>query len=426
VETRPYDEQAARYTAEQGRDVWEYDLALTEAEVRFLVLHLWELRTARIDYYYLTRNCAYEDLALLEVAAPRLDLLSGLDAVVSPIATVRAVVAVPGLARSVSYRPSLETRLHARLARLGVGEQMMVRRLVLAPEAPWPSDVSESRRPLVLEAALREVEAHESKELDQAGPSKAKERWAALMARLAGAPVPALYLEPDWDARPDFGHGSSRVFLGTGLTSQYGSSFGTMGFRLALHDLTDPPDGEPELSQVVMLDTKVRYDWARRALTLDNLTFADLLSLNPVVPAEPLVSFRARAFGVRLHDRDCSDCFAHGLDGGVGGTLATANEHVALFVMADAYVAFLPHLTGLEDSFVRLGVGPFGGVRVRLGETVGLLTGMFSYLPGEHLKDTFDVRLTIKTTLRRNLALGIEADAQPLSVEAALASYVYF
>jgi hypothetical protein len=99
---------------------------------------------------------------------------------------------------------------------------------------------------------------------------------------------------------------------------------------------------------------------------------------------------------------------------------------VALFVMADAYVAFLPHLTGLDASFVRLGIGPFGGVRVRLGETVGLLTGTFSYLPGEKLADTFDIRLTLKSALGRNLALGIEADAQPLSVEAQLASYVYF
>jgi hypothetical protein len=353
-------------------------------------------------------------------------LLPGLDAVVSPIATVRAVVAVPGIVRSVSYRPSLETRLHAKLARLSMGEQLMVRRLMIDPRSPWPMEIAPARRALVLDAAIREVEAHSSKDLEHPGGAAAKETWAVLMLRQNGAPVPEAYITPDWDARPDLGHGASRVFIGTGVTSQYGDSFGTMGFRLALHDLTDPPNGEPELSQVVMLDTKLRYDWARRSLTVDNLTFADLLALNPVVPAEPLVSFRARAFGVRLHDADCRDCFAHGLDGAIGGTVATSNEHVAVFVMADAYVAFLPHLTGLDASFVRLGAGPFGGVRVRLGETVGLLTGTVSYLPGEKIADTFDLRLTIKSALGRNLALGLEADAQPLSLEAQLASYIYF
>jgi hypothetical protein len=114
--------------------------------------------------------------------------------------------------------------------------------------------------------------------------------------------------------------------LGTGITSQYGDSFGSIGYRLALHDLTDPPDGSPELSQVVILDARLRYAWGRRELTLDNLTFADLLALNPVAPAEPLVSFRTRAFGMRIHDRDCPDCFAHGLDGAVGTTVATRDR----------------------------------------------------------------------------------------------------
>jgi hypothetical protein len=428
VETQPYDLQARRYTAEQGRDVWEYELALTPREVTFLMLHLWELRTARIDYFYLTRNCAFEDLALLETAAPRLVLLPGLDAIVSPIDTVRAIARVPGLVRRVAYRPSLETRLHTRLRTLTVTEQLMVRRLVLDPAAPWPSveKIAENRHAVVLDAAIREVEAHASKDLESPGTTAAKRTWQALMLRQNGVTVPEPPLDPDWDARPDFGHRTMRALLGSGVTSQYGHSFGSVGFRLALHDLTDPADGEPELSQVVMLDTKLRFDLANRALTLDTLTFADLLALNPIVPADPLVSFRARAFGVRLHDRDCPDCFAHGLDGSIGGTVATASERVAFFVMADAYVAFLPHLSGLDATFVRLGVGPFGGVRLRWGETVGLLTGTVSYLPGEKLADTFDLRFTVKSTLARNVALGLEMDAQPLSVEGQLSSYVYF
>jgi hypothetical protein len=94
--------------------------------------------------------------------------------------------------------------------------------------------------------------------------------------------------------------------------------------------------------------------------------------------------------------------------------------------MADAYVAFLPDLTGLDGTFVRVGLGPYAGLRVHWGETVGLLTGTLSYLPGEKLAGTYDVRFTVKSALGKDVALGVEFAAQPLSVEGQLASYLYF
>jgi len=421
----PYDQQARRYTAEQGRDLWEYELALTDEEVVFLMLHLWELRTAQINYFYLTRNCAFEVLALLETAAPRLDLLSGLKAVVLPIDIVQVIARAPGLVRGVAYRPSLETRLHTRLAALSLSEEVLVRDLLLDPKTAWPPSMPDARRALVLDAALVELDAHSSVALELHEMNAAKRTWLALMARRSSAPT-AVPVVPDWDVRPDFAHGSMRATLGAGVTSQYGDSFGSIGYRLALHDLTDPPDGSPELAQVVLFDARLRYTWARRSLTLDNLTFVDLLALNPVSPAEPLLSFRVRAFGMRLHDRDCQDCFAHGAEGGAGVTVATHDRRVSVFLMADGYVAFLPQLTGLDGSFVRLGVGPFGGVRIRLGEMVVLATAMGSYLPGEKLAATYDARLTMKYALGRNVALGLELAAQPLSVEGQLSSFVYF
>jgi hypothetical protein len=425
VEVHPYNEQARRYTAEQGRDLWEYDLALSAEETTFLMLHMWELRTARIDYYYLTRNCAFEILALLETAAPRLDLVRQLKALVVPIDIVRAVFDVPGLVRGVAYRPSLETRLHTRLAALTDTEQRQVRRLLADPLAPWPAAMPDERRALVLDAAIFELEAHASKDLESASMTEAKRKWRMLVGRRhTVVPEPPVGL--DWSKRPDHGHGPMRVLFGSGVTSQYGDAFGTIGYRLALHDLTDPVDGGEELAQVVILDARLRYAWASRSLTLDTLTFADLVALNPVAPAEPRLSFRIRAFGERLHDRDCPDCFAHGADGAVGATVATRDRKVALFMMADAYVAFLPHATGLDSSVVRLGLGPYGGVRVHLGNTVALLSGTASYLPGEKLTSTYDARLTVKYTLGREVALGVELVAQPLSVEGQLSSYVYF
>ena len=359
-----FESKAHEYVNAEVRDLWEYDLNLNPSEVQLLTLHLWELSDTHLDYYYLTKNCSYHALATVEAAAPRIDLLSHLNLFVLPRDTIKALFSVPGLVRRFDYRPSLRSQFRAQLAR---------------------------------------------------------------RVRLSSASPPGDQVPAPTDKAPQRAHGSMRLTLGSGITSQYQSSFSTLGYRLALHDLADPPDGEPELSQLQFLDTRFRYDLGQRSFTLDRLTFAELVALNPLTRYERALSWRARAFGVRLHDAGCSDCFAHGLDFSLGATLATENEYLAVFVMADAYAAFSSHLDGIGGRFVRVGVGPFAGVRARLSShTVGLVTATWSYLPGAHLKGTYDVRAALRAELAKDVALGFEGAAQPSSVEGLLASYLYF
>ncbi len=338
------------YANTEARDLWQYDLDLSRAEVTLLACTCGELSATHLDYYYLTKNCSYHVLATLEAAAPRIDLVSHLNFVVLPRDTIKALYRVPGLVRGTVYRPSLRSQ------------------------------------------SLPEVVRREAAQK---------------------APQRAL--------------GSMRLTLGSGITSQYGSSFETFGYRLALHDLTDPPDGEMELLQVQFLDTQFRYDLGQRSLTLNRLTFAELVALNPLTRYEAALSWRGRAFGMRLHDRGCSDCFAHGLEVGLGATLATDDEHLAGFLMASAYVAFSPSLDGIHGSFVRVGAGPYAGLRARLpGHTLALLTANWAYLPAQNLHSTYDVRATLKSALTNDVALGLEAALQPSSSELQLASYFYF
>ena len=94
----------------EDRDLWEFELALTSEEVERFALHLWEMHLTKIDYFYLTENCAYHALGLLEAAAPRLDLLDRLEVLVPPIDAIRVVTDEPGLVRNARYFPSESTR----------------------------------------------------------------------------------------------------------------------------------------------------------------------------------------------------------------------------------------------------------------------------------------------------------------------------
>jgi len=285
---------------------------------------------------------------------------------VLPRDTIKALFSVPGLVRKFDYRPSLRSQYLA---------QLHTRRDGLSSTSP---------------------------------PS---------------APVPA-----PLDKAPQRAHGSLRLTLGSGITSQYKSSFNTLGFRLALHDSQNPPDGEAELSQLQFLDTRLRYDPGQRSFTLDRLTFAELVALNPLTGYEHVLSWRARGFGVRLHDAACPDCFAHW-----ARTFRSAppsppkNEHLALFVMADSYVAFSPRLDGIGARFVRAGVGP-SPVYARAFRARSLRSSPDLVVPARraHLRSAYDIRATLRGELAKDVALGFEGAAQPLSVEGLLASYLYF
>ena len=426
----PFSSKIHEYANAEARDLWLYDLSLTQSEVDLLTLHLWELSGTELDYFYLTKNCSYHALATLEAALPRIDLVAHLNFVVLPRDTVKALFTVPGFVREFSYRPSLRSQYRAQVAQLGAHQQDMVQRLTLDPNLPLPSEFSLVERVRTLDAAGLVLDARFAQSLDSSPDPRVAAARVHLARRRAllstSIPLPARTLAPI-DKAPQRAHGSMRVTLGTGLTTQYASSFQTIGYRLALHDLADPADGEAELSQLQFLDTRLRYDLGQRSFTLDRLTFAELVALNPITRYERALSWRGRAFGMRLHDAACSDCFAHGLEIALGGTLASENERFAVFLMADSYVAFSGRLDGIGGSFVRLGVGPLAGMRARpWRRTIGLFTANWAYLPGQALKTTYDVRAALRTELGQNAALGFEAALQPSSIEGQLASYLYF
>ena len=67
---RPYELEYSRYVTQENRNLFEYDLALSdEAELR-IQLHIWELKEIDIEYLFQSYNCATLTLYVLSVADP--------------------------------------------------------------------------------------------------------------------------------------------------------------------------------------------------------------------------------------------------------------------------------------------------------------------------------------------------------------------
>ncbi|MFX4232194.1 DUF4105 domain-containing protein, partial [Aliarcobacter butzleri] len=61
----PYYEKIKEYNNLVQRDVWEYDLNLSQEEINKLVLHTWVLKDSYANYYFFKENCSYNVLWLL-------------------------------------------------------------------------------------------------------------------------------------------------------------------------------------------------------------------------------------------------------------------------------------------------------------------------------------------------------------------------
>ncbi|MBZ7987418.1 Lnb N-terminal periplasmic domain-containing protein [Campylobacter canadensis] len=71
---RAYYDMIKSYKDNENRDLYEYDLKLTKTELERLLKHFWELKDSSSSYLFLSNNCSYNILWLLENAKKDLDL----------------------------------------------------------------------------------------------------------------------------------------------------------------------------------------------------------------------------------------------------------------------------------------------------------------------------------------------------------------
>jgi len=412
----PYFYKVREYADSESRDLWEYDLDLDAEETALLVAHLWELGQTWFDYFYVTENCSYGILAALEAAAPRLTLLRHVGYVVLPADTVKALYANPGLVRAVHYRPSIRTQFQVRAATLSSAELDAVGAFAADPAASTRlAAVSEAR---ALDAALDLVDFRHGRELIDGVVTPAAVLKQRLMERRSALGVQSdeLVVRTPRDQEPHLGHGSLRTGVGGGSSTRQGA-LAVYDFRLALHDLADPPAGYPDLAELEFLPVRVRYEARGNAVSIEEAQLARIVSLTDFGSFDHHVAWRARLGAVTVRDAGCRGCLAGA--GAVGGGLAKvfAGGSLTTFAMVDTELAGAPRMDGIDGAGVRVAVGPSAGLRLRAGDHVAMLAEAgWRWLPGATTRTTFDARLRARVHLG-GWSLWAEASRWPIETQ---------
>ncbi|HNI57568.1 MAG TPA: DUF4105 domain-containing protein, partial [Elusimicrobiota bacterium] len=215
--THPYYMKIQQYNNMENRDLWEYDLALSTAQVRRLLDHLWEMGPTYFHYFFLTENCSYQLLPLLEVADPALSLSDGFAWKAIPVDTLRRVLAAPGFVAARRGRPAQLKFIFARRDLLSPTERRWVERASRPGPLPSAEGFPLERRALLWESAYDYYRLRHKFRRYGAPAQEAMERQLLMERSRVAAPGPDVSsaalaaLEP-----PEVGHPTGRLGLGTG------------------------------------------------------------------------------------------------------------------------------------------------------------------------------------------------------------------
>ncbi len=276
----PYYAKLQEYSDVHDRDIWEYPLNLDRDEVRRMLLHIYELDGIYSNYYFMGENCSYGLLFLLEAARPAAHLTDQFGWWVIPLDTIRAIRR-SGMIHEAVYRPSRSTKV----------EHLARSLSAVAREDAWgmamgrrdPQQVLAREMPRDEKIRLFDLASEYLQYLNAKGKI-GKESYQTRFLQTLGARSSLGEAEEWCDAiappgRPDDGHRSRRLALGGGIQDE--ETFVEVRLRPAYHELLDYQSGYKRGSQIVFLDTALRY-YARQArVKVEAIQLIDIVSIAP-------------------------------------------------------------------------------------------------------------------------------------------------
>ncbi len=329
-----YYYKVREYADFESRDLWEYNLKLTQPEVEQLVAHIWELGSTYFDYYYFDENCSYHLLALLDAAAPRLNLLKRLHFYVIPIDTVKAVTNEPGLLGDIQLRPSIHSQLTARLATLDNAGLKTFEHL-LNKKSFEMADIQNLSPVLgaqVLDAVADGIDFQYTKELLARDATIISWKQNLLVARSRLPMTPSIVAKSAVSTRPDLSHNSLRLSLGGGR-DRNNEAYGHAQVRFALHDWLDPEEGYPALSSVEFMRLTGRYEEENQKVRLEDLRLVAVSSLAPLTRYSRSLSWSFQLGADRIQDERCGDCLAP-MGSWAGGGAFSLSSNLTAYALA--------------------------------------------------------------------------------------------
>ncbi|MCI5165850.1 MAG: DUF4105 domain-containing protein [Candidatus Electrothrix sp. GM3_4] len=126
------------YSRTEFRDIWDYQLLLSDEQKKILIFHLWEILGKKFTYYFLDKNCSFRLAELLELVLEE-PLLENSRIWYAPVETFHRLEEIDrlreksgksGLIQSVRFIPSAQRTLYHRFRLLEAEEKKAAQTII--------------------------------------------------------------------------------------------------------------------------------------------------------------------------------------------------------------------------------------------------------------------------------------------------------
>lgn len=404
--TIPYYLKVQEYRDIENRDIWEYRLNFSEAQLQRLLMHAWELGNAYFDYFFFKENCSYHLLALLDYADPDLHLTDEFVFWTVPADTVRLIASKPGFVSTIAYRPSRSNVIRRKRESLPQDERGLALRLAFDIDeirSPEFTQLSLSRKAFLLDLASDYLRYRI--DTSDSAPAELKERNRSVLTARSRLRIPSEdFTVVPFAKQPELGHKTSRSSVGTGWRND--DTFEEVSLRAGYHDLLDPEIGYTPGAQIELASLTLRYYNRADQLRIERATFANVLSLSPIDAVFHAPSWKINVGMNTIRFGGCQLCSNGVANGGIGGALESHwMKREVWFAFAEAEANY----SRAYDENHRIGGGGTLGLLADLADRWRLMaSGTYLRYPLGDQSDDFRWFVGQRYTISQNWAVRLE------------------
>lgn len=343
----PYYNKINEYIYGEMRNMWEYKLNFSQAEVRQMFMHLIELEGIKTDYFFASENCSYNLLFLLEAGRPSAKLTDKFPITTEPVDTVRAAIDL-GIVEERTYRPSLYSKIMYRAGVLDDKNETKAIALAKGTEIDIVYN-SEEEKAKTLDLAADYLQFLLIK--DQITQEEYAQRLLLVLQERSELSYSGNTLKDiTVPSAPESSHRSSQIALGGGVFDKRG--FVEMKYRISCHELMDEDEGFSSDSEFSFGNLFLRYYPQNNRLDLQRF---DLFSVTALPAANKYFidsCWHVRLGAEQVIDPDWNNTLSGSLHSGIGLSLELGLLG-RIYLMGDLNVNASPEFDYL--SFTTMG-----------------------------------------------------------------------
>ena len=365
------------YSRTEFRDMWDYNLILSDYERILLILHVWEIVGKNFNYYFLDKNCAYRLAELIELVIEE-ELLDDVILWYVPEQMFNSLKDIDrnrkdegksGIIGSVKYIPSSQRVLYNQLKALKEDESNVVNNILregIESLSIHLSKLSKEKQILILDSLL----AYQQYRLVAEGKNSSHERREAkdkiLLTRLQLPIKKVKKIEIPELKSPAEGSRPMEIGLGYARKAE-GDSFMRLTWSPYKRELvgSNSLDG----NEIVIFDLAVGYHEEEQKVFIDNFDLIRIINLNTLsvkVADENPWSWQLRVGTTRIEEEE-EELYDGVISPGIGYALKW-NIFVTGYGMVDMaahtnypHIRLRPHF-GFKLSFGDLNAWGYGGI----------------------------------------------------------------